>query len=132
MQLLYFKVAENKGIALHRSGRGSLWLYADEGELRQVLINLINNAVKAMPDGGSLEIRAEKEPEGVSLTVTDTGVGMDARKIGAGAAGDRDRRTRPVHRAAAAGRKRRAALYGEPRGAGTRARITFPGKGGEA
>ena len=46
---------------LYRPVEGSLWLYADEGELRQVLINLINNAVKAMPDGGQLEIRAEKE-----------------------------------------------------------------------
>ena len=52
LQLLYFKVAENKGIAFTAQVKGSLWLYADEGELRQVLINLINNAVKAMPDGG--------------------------------------------------------------------------------
>lgn len=132
LQLLYFKVAENKGIAFTAQVEGSLWLYADEGELRQVLINLINNAVKAWPDGGSLEIRAEKEPEGVSLTVTRYRRGHDARKIGAGAAGDRDRRTGPVHRAAAAGRKRRAALYGEPPWGGDRARITFPGKGGEA
>ena len=45
LQMLYFKVAENKGIRFNALVNGRLWLYADEGELRQVLINLINNSV---------------------------------------------------------------------------------------
>lgn len=61
LQMLYFKVAENKGIRFNALVNGRLWLYADEGELRQVLINLINNSVKAMPDGGELSMDSSPE-----------------------------------------------------------------------
>ena len=46
-----------------------------------MLINLINNSVKAMPDGGELAIRAWKEEDGVALSVVDTGVGMTPEKL---------------------------------------------------
>lgn len=131
LQMLYFKVAENKGIAFTAQVTGSLWLYADEGELRQVLINLINNAVKAMPDGGSLEIRAEKGADGVCLTVADTGVGMEPEKLeqvlrGAGTGG----LGLSIVRRLLGANGGKLTMESSP-GTGTRARITFPGKGGE-
>lgn len=132
LQLLYFKVAENKNIAFTAQVAGSLWLYADEGELRQVLINLINNAVKAMSDGGSLEIRAEQETDGICLTVTDTGVGMEPEKLeqvrqktGTGGLG------LSIVRRLLEANGGQLSMESWP-GAGTRARIIFPGKGGEA
>lgn len=132
LQLLYFKVAENKGIAFHAQVEGSLWLYADEGELRQVLINLINNAVKAMPDGGSLEIRGEKGADGVRLTVADTGVGMEPEKLeqvlhgpGTGGLG------LSIVRRLLGANGGQLTMESRP-GQGTRVQITFPGKGGEA
>ena len=46
-------------------------------ELRDALVHLILNAVNAMPDGGTLTIRATMEESGwVALEVSDTGVGM--------------------------------------------------------
>jgi two-component system sensor histidine kinase AtoS len=49
----------------------------DENSLRQVLINLISNAVDAMPDGGRLELRTAAEDEGtLGFEVTDTGNGI--------------------------------------------------------
>lgn len=132
LQLLYFKVAENKGIAFRAQVAGSLWLYADEGELRQVLINLINNAVKAMPDGGSLDIRAEQQTGGVCLTVADTGVGMEPEKLeqvlhktGSGGLG------LSIVRRLLEANGGQLSMESQP-GVGTRAQITFPGKGGEA
>ena len=49
---------------------------ANEGELREALINLIFNAVDAMPQGGTIVFRARAEDEHVILEVSDTGTGM--------------------------------------------------------
>lgn len=48
----------------------------DPAALRDLLTNLIANAVDAMPNGGSITIRTETEGEHVLLSVADTGVGM--------------------------------------------------------
>jgi CheY-like chemotaxis protein len=45
-------------------------------ELREVAINLIFNAVDAMPDGGTITLRSASENEQAVLEVTDTGSGM--------------------------------------------------------
>lgn len=79
--MLYFKVAENKGIALSVEVEQELWLFADEQELRQILINLINNSMKAMPDGGRITLSGRAVDDGVAVTVTDSGKGMDAAAL---------------------------------------------------
>jgi len=49
---------------------------ADNDQMNQVLINLIMNAVHAMPEGGTLRIRLAQAQDMVRLTVTDTGQGI--------------------------------------------------------
>lgn len=71
-----------------------LIIMADDGQIGQVLMNLITNARDAMPDGGVLSIRTEKVSindtfiktygfgqigEYALLTVSDTGIGMDEK-----------------------------------------------------
>jgi len=51
-------------------------IQGNPAELREVLINLIFNAVEAMPEGGELVIRTEPLEKGVRLIVQDTGMGM--------------------------------------------------------
>ncbi|MDP6491749.1 MAG: response regulator, partial [Kiritimatiellia bacterium] len=49
---------------------------ANESQLREVLTNLILNAVDAMPDGGTLNVSLSETDNEVSVAVCDTGVGM--------------------------------------------------------
>ena len=49
---------------------------ADEGQLRQVLTNLIDNAVKYSPGGGDVQVRLEPAGKYVRFTVTDEGLGI--------------------------------------------------------
>jgi signal transduction histidine kinase len=48
----------------------------DPGLVRHVLTNFISNAVDAMPNGGSLTLRAERHGSQLALSVADTGVGI--------------------------------------------------------
>ncbi|NOZ07046.1 MAG: GAF domain-containing protein [Chloroflexi bacterium] len=54
------------------------WVPANPEELREMLINLIFNAVDAMPNGGILTLRTYPQDEWAVLEVADTGTGMDA------------------------------------------------------
>lgn len=54
----------------------------DEEQLHGALVNLMVNAIQAMPDGGQLLMRTRPIAGGVALDVIDTGVGMDPATLG--------------------------------------------------
>jgi PAS domain S-box-containing protein len=57
----------------HRLGRFT----ADERKLKQILLNLLSNAVKFTPDEGALSLKAVLRDDGVEISVTDTGIGIE-------------------------------------------------------
>jgi len=57
------------------------FLWADERRVKQVLVNVLGNAVKFTPRGGLVRVAARAESEGLHITVTDNGIGIAAPDI---------------------------------------------------
>jgi signal transduction histidine kinase len=56
-------------------------LFGDRRRVKQVLINLLGNAVKFTPQGGRITIRVFPAGEGIAVAVRDTGIGIAAKDI---------------------------------------------------
>lgn len=56
-------------------------ILADEDLLGQVLINLVDNAIKYTPHGGKIIIRCRKKDSRIVATITDTGMGIPHESI---------------------------------------------------
>jgi len=66
-----------KGISVVRQLSPDLpQITADASQLRQVFVNLVVNAIHAMPEGGRLKVTTRASGDGVVLSVEDTGIGM--------------------------------------------------------
>jgi len=69
--------ADRRGIALEQTVDGRLaFIRADERKIKQVLLNLLSNALKFTPSGGRIEVRAGVVDGTAEVSVTDTGVGI--------------------------------------------------------
>jgi PAS domain S-box-containing protein len=71
--------AERDDIAINVSADGAAaCVLADESRLRQVLLNLVENAIKYSPDGGCVMVEIETLANSVRITVRDEGIGIAA------------------------------------------------------
>ncbi len=68
--------AANIHISLDLQIRSKSSVMGDESELREVLVNMVFNAVDAMPTGGQLTLSSEDAGDTVVVSITDTGSGM--------------------------------------------------------
>ena len=68
--------ANNQHISLDMQLKSQAIILGDASELREVLVNMVFNAVDAMPDGGILTLSVEEEGEFAVIRVGDTGIGM--------------------------------------------------------
>jgi signal transduction histidine kinase len=69
-------IAEQKGVTLAVSPFPTLATQADAQRVHQVFANLIGNAVRFTPRGGTITLSAEKDGDQVRFSVTDTGAGI--------------------------------------------------------
>jgi len=73
---LYRYIADEKNVAIHTAFSGDVHVSADPYRMRQVVANLLDNAVKYTPAGGRVDVEAFQRPKQVIITVRDTGIGM--------------------------------------------------------
>ncbi|OPY26377.1 MAG: adaptive-response sensory kinase [Methanocella sp. PtaU1.Bin125] len=75
-------LAESKGIDITTDVPLNLPIvYVDRARIMQVVLNILNNAIKYTPSGGHVTIRARDEPDHVLVSVHDTGIGIPRRDL---------------------------------------------------
>lgn len=84
---MFRPMAEDKKQSISfRCSESEIWGEADRNNLDKILVNLISNAIKYTPEGGSIVVALEKSSDSFgashySVTVTDTGIGLDNKVI---------------------------------------------------
>jgi signal transduction histidine kinase len=69
-------LATKKGVSLTTDVVAAGQVPADLGKLRQMLLNLVSNAVKFTPSGGRVSVTARRHASAVEIAVADTGIGI--------------------------------------------------------
>lgn len=73
--------AKRLGIEVGLSLEDGLYLSGNEADFKMILLNLAQNAVKAMPNGGELNFSCLKKSSKVIIKIMDTGIGIDKERI---------------------------------------------------
>ncbi|MGZ3438766.1 MAG: ATP-binding protein, partial [Polyangia bacterium] len=69
--------AEQKGLSIAFNGPKRCVRHLDEEKIERVVTNLISNAIKFTPAGGSVQVDLTDDVHGVAIAVRDTGIGID-------------------------------------------------------
>jgi PAS domain S-box-containing protein len=77
--LLSIKPSSRIKIIDHTESFPAIWV--DANKIERVFINLIRNAIDAMPEGGTIEVSSRQNGENVELAFADTGIGMSSDVI---------------------------------------------------
>ena len=75
-------LAETKGLRIGLKEQGPVSIPGDAARLRQVFYNVIDNAIKYTPEGGSIEVRVEPRSQAAYVVVKDTGIGIPPEHLG--------------------------------------------------
>nr|WP_320048649.1 ATP-binding protein [uncultured Desulfuromonas sp.] len=86
LQELYLQgttLAEPKNIkvSLHHGADSEVSIRGDDLRLRQLFLNLLSNAIRYTPDGGTVDIDISREGDNVTVAVIDSGIGISAEHL---------------------------------------------------
>jgi len=74
-------LAEDKGITVQCSSTENVFVEGDRARLKQVIVNLLDNAIKYTLSGGSIQLNVTRQNGHAILEVDDTGIGIPAEAV---------------------------------------------------
>lgn len=74
-------LADAKGITMHMDYLKEITADADEMKLSLAISNLVDNAIKYTPEGGSVSVTLDSDHQNVFISVTDTGIGIPEDEV---------------------------------------------------
>lgn len=74
-------LALKKNISMNFNVESGFFINADRTRFKQIMYNLVSNAIKFTPAGGSVEVRVSRLENGIRVTVSDTGIGISKDEI---------------------------------------------------
>lgn len=77
----FIPVAGDKGVNINLSVKPDIDFFGDESRLKQLVVILVDNAVKYTPPGGSISLALESSKDNIELVVADTGEGIDDENL---------------------------------------------------
>ena len=73
--------AKKRGISIKTNLNPELYIYGNEADFKMIILNLAQNAIKAMPEGGSLSFKAQTIKNKISISISDTGIGISEGQL---------------------------------------------------
>jgi heavy metal sensor kinase len=74
-------IAEDRGIEIDLSELRRAAILGDRARLKQIIVNLLDNAIRFTPRGGCVALRTASDDSGAVLEISDTGIGIPADSI---------------------------------------------------
>ena len=73
--------AKRKGISLQMDAPEELFVMGNEPDFKMIFLNLCQNAIKAMPNGGTLSVAIHKKNKKAEIVLADTGIGIEKDRL---------------------------------------------------
>jgi len=74
-------LADEKSILVTCNAAAPVWVTGDSMRLKQVIVNLVDNAIKYTSEGGTIEVTLQAEDDKAALRIADTGIGIPAESL---------------------------------------------------
>lgn len=81
VSLLDYEAKRNGVVVRQQNARGRNIIVGNEADFKMIILNLAQNALKAMPSGGELSIRTSKNQNYILIEISDTGIGISPEKL---------------------------------------------------